>query len=156
MSKSLIGVIIAVVVVIVLAVVLGLSGERPGEPGVVSQESPPEQTLPGKQLVVNLAEQNGSGIYGAAILTETQEGLLVVLGLAETPKDTAQPAHIHKNTCENIGGVLYSLESPVNGSSETILSTTIDELLAQAPLSINVHKSAQEPQVYVACGNIES
>ncbi len=41
----------------------------------------------------------------------------------------------------------------VNGVSETTVPTSLAELRSK-PYAINVHKSAQEVQVYVACGNI--
>jgi len=104
--------------------------------------------------VITLSEQNNSGMQGTATITEEDGGLTVVLSLTGAPEGIAQPAHIHHNACENIGGVLYPLEFPVNGFSETRLGITMDELLADMPLSLNVHKSPAEAQVYVACGNL--
>ena len=107
-----------------------------------------------KTVVVTLSEQNDSGMQGTATITEEDGGLTVMLNLTGAPVDIAQPAHIHHNACDNIGGVLYPLEFPMNGFSETRLGITMDELLADMPLSLNVHKSPAEAQIYVACGNL--
>lgn len=154
MNKLLVGAIVVVAAVAVIVLIFGTQDLRLTEPQLLPEQTLETVQVPERQLVVQLSEQSSSGIYGAAILTETQEGLLIVLGLDGTPQDVPQPAHIHRNTCENIGEVLHALQFPVNGSSETLLLISMDELLADYPLSINVHKSTAEPQIYVACGNI--
>jgi plastocyanin len=65
-----------------------------------------------------------------------------------------QPAHIHLATCTKIGGVKYPLTNIENGSSVTTLAVSIDDLLKDLPLAVNVHKSATAATVYVACGDI--
>ena len=111
----------------------------------------PEDT---KKVVVNLLEQNESGESGAATITEVEGGVKVVLSLTGAPEGVVQPAHIHVNSCADIAGVQYPLEFPTDGSSETILEVSMAELQAGLPLSVNVHKSAEEASVYVACGDI--
>jgi len=106
-------------------------------------------------VTVTLAEQNTSGMSGKATLTDSNEGLMVALSLTGAPEDVEQPAHIHINSCADIGGVEYPLNSPVNGESATVLTgVTLDMLRGQLPLSLNVHKSAEEVGIYVACGDI--
>ena len=104
--------------------------------------------------VVNLQTQNNSGQSGTATLTAMDGQTKVVLSVSGGPAEIAQPAHIHNKNCADIGGVLYPLTSVINGDSETILNVPLDTILSQLPLSINVHKSAQEASVYVACGDI--
>jgi len=106
------------------------------------------------EVVVNLMEQNGSGESGTATITEVEGGVKVVLSLIGAPEGVVQPAHIHVNACADIAGVQYPLEFPTNGSSETMLEVFMNELQAGLPLSVNVHKSAEEASVYVACGDI--
>lgn len=106
------------------------------------------------KVTVNIAEQNSSGEFGTAILTEIYGKVQVVLNLTGAPQDAAQPAHVHTNSCANIGGVAYPLEFPVNGSSETTLQVSMNDLRGKLPLSINVHKSPEEASVYVACGDL--
>lgn len=87
------------------------------------------------------------------------------------------PAHIHSGTCEELGDVVHGLEDvtgealsgtpeatpqPANeglpgdvlGRSRTVVDASLDDLLAE-PHAVNVHKSADEIGVFVACANIE-
>lgn len=145
---------ILVVAIIVIAVLFSwwlLFRTGPQEPAAEGPEFVFEE--PQRAVTVNLVEQNDSGISGTATIAEVEDGIRVVLDLTGTPQDIAQPAHIHYNTCEEMGEVLYALESPVNGFSQTLLPLSWLELLPQLPLSVNVHKSAEEASTYVACGD---
>lgn len=105
-------------------------------------------------ITVILHEQNASGQSGTATLTEMQGKTQVTLTLMGNPKDIAQPAHIHTGTCATIGGVVHPLTSPVNGTSITTIDVPLASILEGLPLAINVHKSAQEPGIFFACGDI--
>lgn len=107
-----------------------------------------------KMLTVALNTQNNSGESGTATLTEENGKTKVVLNYTGFPQDVVQPAHIHTGSCASLGGIKYALSFPKNGTSETTLDVSIDQLLAQLPLAINVHKSASEVTVYTACGDI--
>jgi hypothetical protein len=84
------------------------------------------------------------------------------------------PAHIHEGTCDTLNPApAYPLEDvrlPEDGlttpapmgrmaqrheveTSSTVIPVRLDDLLA-APHAINVHQSAQQIDVYVACGEI--
>ena len=134
---------IIVIVVIVLGAVWYFMSMQPA--------AQPETT---NEVVVILNEQNGSGMSGTATLTQMEEGLKVVLGLNGAPENVSQPAHIHLNNCANIGGVKHPLTFPLNGKSETLVDTTLQEILNNLPLSVNIHKSTSEASVYVSCGDI--
>ncbi len=92
--------------------------------------------------------------------------------------DLAHPAHIHAGTCENLGEVVFPLSdvapldaeaSPVASStaspaagdadedviaeSTTILDVTLDDILG-GEHAVNVHESAENIDVYIACGDI--
>lgn len=104
-------------------------------------------------LTVTMNAVGTSGESGTATLTQNGADVQVVVTLTGAPA-TAQPAHIHTGTCASPGSVSHSLTNVVSGASTTKVSnTTIDQLLAQ-PFSINVHQSADNLGVYVACGNI--
>ena len=107
-----------------------------------------------RSVTVSLYEQSASGMSGLATLTESDGMTVVALALTGTPQGIAQPAHIHAGSCANIGGVVYPLTFPVNGASETTLGVSLDALLAEFPLAINVHKSPEEAGVYIACGDM--
>ena len=107
-----------------------------------------------QSIVFALNAQNNSGMSGEATLTAMDGSTLVELELTGAPSGITQPAHIHTGSCANIGGVVYPLTFPVDGASETTLDVSLDALLTQLPLALNVHKSAEEASVYVACGDL--
>ena len=158
MSKSVIA-ILGIVVVIGIGWYLWNTGAltpSPAEAPATTEQKPVEVSEPDEmnEVVVNLVEQNASGESGTATITEVEGGVRVVLNLIGASEGVVQPAHIHANSCADIGGVQYPLTFPMNGSSETMLEVSMDELQAGLPLSVNVHKSAEEVSVYVACGDI--
>lgn len=115
--------------------------------------TPTEKTI-AESVVVQLTAQNSSGENGTATLTTEGGKTKVVIDLTGTPK-TAQPSHIHLGACPNPAAVKYPLTNVVNGKSTTMIDTTLAQLKLSLPLAINVHKSAQESSVYVACGDIK-
>jgi hypothetical protein len=105
-------------------------------------------------LNVPISALNGSGETGIAVLTQTADGVQVVVTLKGAPAD-AQPTHIHAGTCGKINAAPeWPLTSLANGSSTTVVKgVTIDQML-KTPYAINVHKSTADLGTYVACGNI--
>lgn len=136
------------------------------EPGEEDEEGNIDITNPEiepNSLSVNLSAQNDSGQSGTATFLEfwneeTDEyNLNVTFSLTGSPMDTAQPAHVHTGSCEEIGGVKWALSPVENGLSGTDLAITMQDLLLElesGPLAINIHKSTAESGVYYACGNI--
>lgn len=116
------------------------------------EEVPPEETVM-TEISVALAAQNDSGEEGTATLVEQDGRVIVTINLAGAP-ETEQPAHIHAGACPQPGAVVFPLASVVNGVSETIVEASMEDLRAQMPLAVNVHKSADEVDVYVACGDL--
>lgn len=114
--------------------------------GAVSAASP---------VTVTLSALNSSGETGTAELVDMGGGKTkVVLTMKGQPAGVAQPVHIHEGTCANLTATpKYPLTSLANGKSETVVNVALADLTAK-PYAINVHKSAQEASVYVACGNI--
>lgn len=105
---------------------------------------------------VTLDEQNDSGQDGGVMLTDEDGKTRVILTINAQPANTEQPAHIHLGVCPSPGAVLYPLNPVVDGRSETVLNTSLADLLStSSQLSINVHKSAEESNVYLACGDID-
>jgi hypothetical protein len=100
--------------------------------------------------------------------------LLVPGSVAQTPVsegDTAQevhPAHIHTGSCAELGEVVLPLENvaipadAVREGTEAAHPVKISQTHVDMPLqeiinggyAINVHKSAEEIDVYIACGDI--
>lgn len=112
------------------------------------------QSAPKKTATVKLFEQNDSKESGTVTLTEAGEKVEVAIKIDGEPADANQPAHIHAGVCPNPGGVLYPLNPVIGGSSTTMIDVTLDTLLSQLPLAINLHKTATELKAYVSCGDI--
>lgn len=109
-----------------------------------------------RSLSLTLAEQNQSGQSGTANVYEQGDKTKIEVILRNSPTDTPQPSHIHTGSCAAIGGVKYPLSSLVNGESTTTLDVSYNQLLTELPLAINVHKSAAESGIYVACADIKA
>ena len=121
--------------------------------------TPPVTTttpITNNETVSDLNSQNNSGQSGRATLIMDQNGMAqLALNLTGEQDGASQPAHIHSGTCENLGDVLYPLNNVVNGQSETTLNVTTEQLKIMMPLAINVHKSVDEMDNYVACGDLK-
>ncbi|MBI4157570.1 hypothetical protein HY502_01870 [Candidatus Woesebacteria bacterium] len=146
----------ALVVLAVLALVIGffLSRGKRLETGELSTEAPSPSPTP-QVLTLVLSENSNSGESGTATIKEVDGKTVVSVELTGQPEGSIQPMHIHKGSCPGVGDVLYPLTNAVLGKSETTLEVTMDALLAQAPIAINVHKSTTQPTIYFSCGDIK-
>lgn len=119
------------------------------------------------EVVFKMDEQNGSGQSGTVTLTKVDNNeteAVIEINPPELDNDFGgdiddfetyfQPAHIHVGSCPNPGTVLYPLENLIDGMSITILNISLEDLLKQNSLAVNVHKNTREVDVYVACGNL--
>jgi hypothetical protein len=106
-----------------------------------------------RHLTVALLADNNSGESGIAQISEAAGKIKVEIKLMGAPT-SSQPAHIHSGNRPNLGAVKYPLNDVVNGLSETTLNLTLDKLLSERPLGINIHKSAAEINISVASGNL--
>ena len=104
--------------------------------------------------VVELIEQNNSGEYGNAVLTESNGKTHVHVEIKNTPRGVSQPAHIHVGTCIDLGAVKYPLTNLVNGFSDTVINVSLADLSKQGSLALNVHQSIANSGRYVSCGNL--
>jgi len=103
---------------------------------------------------VKLEAQNNSGQSGSATLFPDGEKTRVVIELLNTPQGVTQPAHIHAGRCDKLDKApKWPLEALKGGRSVTLVPDSLDAILADKA-AINIHKSAAEIQVYVACGDI--
>jgi hypothetical protein len=105
----------------------------------------------------DLDEQNDSGVSGTVRITPTAlDSFDVLIEVTGGEEGVAMPAHIHPGTCANLDPTPeHPLEDVVDGRSETTVSASPVELLA-GEFAVNVHKSAEEAGVYVACGDLPS
>jgi hypothetical protein len=103
---------------------------------------------------VELKALNNSGETGSATLLPEGKQTKVVIELSNTPGGVAQPAHIHLGTCDKLDKApKWPLEPVKDGRSVTMVPVPLDTILREKS-AINIHKSAAEASVYVACGNI--
>ena len=112
------------------------------------------------------------GVLGVAVLIGAGGGAAQQATPVASPAADAVglPAHVHRGTCETLDpnpafpltdvAVPQGAGQAVGGegaipvlTSTTTLAVTLQDLVAQ-PHAINVHESAQNPQNYIACGNI--
>lgn len=104
-------------------------------------------------LKVQLQEQSFSGEAGTATLTPEGDETRVDIVMASYAAN-AQPTHIHEGTCTKLDATpAYALHDLVVGKSVTVVPISLDELL-KGTYAINVHRSAKQLKIYVACGNI--
>jgi hypothetical protein len=107
-----------------------------------------------KSVTVKLSQQNKSGESGTARLTAAGDKTKVEISIKGAPKGVSQPAHIHDGTCAKLDPKpKYGLQNVVDGKSSSEVPVSLDKLMGEK-VAINVHKSAEEAKVYVACGNI--
>ena len=107
---------------------------------------------------------------GAVLAVAALVTLAPVSGAQEgtpTMDAAAHPAHIHTGTCDELGDVVAPLTDVTTPSGEASgpatahpvrTSRTVVDLPLQAIIdgghAINVHESAEEIDVYIACGDI--
>ena len=109
----------------------------------------------GNEVTVTLDEQNGSGQGGSATLTRIDGSSTRVVVTVDNPPAEPQPAHIHMGTCADLNPApQYPLQNVTDGSSTSTVAASLDSLLAE-DMAINVHRSEQQADLYVACGNID-
>src|SRR5918911_1523772 len=121
-----------------------------------AQETKKKDGKKGEKAVnVRMHAQNKSGESGSARLTpEGPDKTRVEIMLKGGPKGTPQPAHIHEGTCAKLDPKpKQGLENVVDGKSSTVVPVGIDSLTS-GKMAINVHKSKEEINTYVSCGDI--
>jgi hypothetical protein len=116
----------------------------------------------------------GQSSHVAAVIAFAALTLIVPGSVAQTPVSEADmageahPAHIHSGTCAELGDVVIPLEDvavPAGATREggeqahdvKISQTHVDMPLQEiidGEHAINVHLSAEEIDVYIACGDV--
>jgi hypothetical protein len=105
-------------------------------------------------VVVKLLQQNSSGEYGTATLSDLDGRTRVVIDLEHENTSGDQPAHIHLGSCAKLNPApKYPLKSVILGHSNTVVDVPMKTLLG-GTMAINVHESTKQLTKYVACGDI--
>lgn len=134
---------------------VGAQAEPTNSPTLVPTQAADGPTATARtSLTIPLAPLNASGEQGTAVLTDEYDlGTRIVIQMTGAPI-TAQPAHIHLGTCDNIAPKpSFPLKNVVKGRSETLLPISFGELTKGVYL-INVHTSETRLEPYVACGEL--
>jgi hypothetical protein len=104
-------------------------------------------------VTVTLASQNSSGVSGTATLTAMGNQTQVVVKVTGEPAGGSEPEHIHVGSCPAVGAVKYPLANVVNGAATTVVNVPLSTLTAGG-YAINLHQSAANAKLYIACGDI--
>ncbi len=103
-------------------------------------------------VTVDVQAMNNSGVTGEVKLTTENNATKVGFDLQNAAGP--HPAHIHEGTCVKLTAApKFPLTDVTDGKSETTVPTTV-VALETTPHAINVHKSAQDMETYVACADI--
>lgn len=145
---------IVLTIVIVLLIIGGLLIFRDiSSPNLSMMKSENTTEKEEGRVVVILNELNSSGEAGKAIIEENNDTVTITI-LLTGYKDDPQPSHLHLGNCDDLGAIKYPLSNSINGNSVTLVNTTLAELKASQPLSINIHESASQAVNFVACGDL--
>jgi hypothetical protein len=157
-NKTLTWVAIVIILVVVIAVAGALILSRNNTPTTttnnITSTTDTTETTTVTSYTFTLTEQNGSGQNGTVLLEEVGSQVRVTISLSN-PTTIAEPAHIHTGSCPTPGAVVFPLENVENGTSVTMINTSLADLEAQEPLAVNIHKSAAESGTYYACGDLD-
>jgi hypothetical protein len=113
----------------------------------------------------------GRSLHFGAVIAFVALAMAVPGGVAQTPQaamgDDAHPVHIHSGTCAELGDVVVPLADVTvpegeHAGADTALPLKLSLNVIDMPLqelldgeyAINVHKSAEEIDVYIACGDL--
>jgi hypothetical protein len=108
----------------------------------------------GGPVTIELAEQNDSGQTGTATFTAAGPAETRVVVEVTNPPAESQPIHVHEGSCADIDPEpLYGLPNLQDGRTEATVPASLAELTAGG-LALNAHRSDDQLDLYVACGNL--
>jgi plastocyanin len=115
--------------------------------------TPAAKPAAAKNLVLVPLSELSSGQSGVAVLTAKGKNKTEVVISVNSVIGAPQPIHIHKGTCDTLGGVAHVLNSVERGWSKTTVDARLASLQSGG-FAINLQKSVLETGVYMACGDI--
>ena len=126
--------------------------EPTGEPTEEATEEAADLTLPLQAL-------NESGVSGEVDFIDNGDGTSeVVITITESELPGPHPAHIHVDAgeCLEAGDIVVNLNAVTDGSSESIVPFSIDQLQSSegGPYVIVLHESVENIANYIACAEI--
>ncbi len=144
--------IIIVLILILMAIVI-FNDQDIGKQTTKASEIKPAYFA---STTVQMIDQDESGQNGTAVITDNGSNeSKVVIDIEGEPTATSEPVTIDTGSCNLVGGIAYTLNNLVGGSSTTTIDVPFSELLyQQLPLAINVQDSSAQPDTYATCGDI--
>jgi hypothetical protein len=107
-----------------------------------------------KTKTVTFSQESNSGISGTATLTELGAASTKVVISLTGSGPGPHPNHFHAGTCANLTKApTHTLTPIVDGKGETTVPASFADLTG-GKFAINVHKSAAEAAIYVACADV--
>jgi hypothetical protein len=91
---------------------------------------------------------------GVADMREFPGFVTAAVRIAAGPPGVAQPVHIHEGTCADLGPAVFSFRDMSGGIAYTVLRNVSLSDLQTGNHAIAVQESEEEPDVFVACGDI--
>lgn len=107
---------------------------------------------------VQMIDQDESGQNGTTTITDDGNNeSKVVIDIEGEPTATSEPVTIDTGSCSLVGGVAYTLNNLIGGSSTTTIDVPFSEMLyQQLPLAINVEDTSAQPDTYATCGDVSA
>ncbi|TAM76675.1 hypothetical protein EPN44_04975 [bacterium] len=103
---------------------------------------------------IGLMGLNNSGEVGTVTLAARGSKTEVSLSVQGGPKGVAQPAHVHRGSCDNLNpNPAFALSNVVSGRSNTLVNASLSKLMS-GNFAVNVHASTKNLKRYVACGEL--
>jgi 3-oxoadipate enol-lactonase len=91
---------------------------------------------------------------GSAVVERYPGFSAVAVRIASGPPGVPQPVNIHEGTCAILGPVAFALTDVAGGVSHTVLDGVPASDLQTGNFAVAVQKSRDEPDAFVACGDI--
>lgn len=134
----------------VAAILAEATGTGAGE--VSLQNATPAPFSP---LTIGLQAENNSGQTGTVTLTDLRNGQTKIeVDVAGEPAGASQPMHLHVGQCgTTLARLAFNLTNLENGKSTTVIDAPLSSITTGG-FAINSHKSRDEYNIYVLCGNI--
>ncbi len=161
-NKTIMGIVVVLVGLALIAAIFFITRNNPttttNTTNTQTTNSVNNTTNTGKVTVAesktfSMNAQNGSGQNGTVMFEEAGNQVQVIVTLSN-PTTNSEPAHIHLGSCPTPGSIIFGLSDVVNGSSVTLVDTTLAELKSKGAIAVNVHKSSAEAGTYYSCADV--
>ncbi|HEV2909700.1 MAG TPA: hypothetical protein VGX02_10540 [Candidatus Eremiobacteraceae bacterium] len=133
------------VAVIAASTAIALAGPNP----------PMSENGPKTGTAFKFNPMNKSAQQGTVTMVAAGSKTRVTIALTGEPMGAIEPAHVHVGNCAHPGAVIYPLTDVVAGHSVTLVNAPLSKVQVTGN-SVNVHKSAAQLNLYMACANLTS